>query len=41
MLSAERFVAAGFYLILRQLAQSTCWLEGLVCSLQDVKGGFC
>ena len=41
MLSAERFVAPGFCLILRKLAESACWLEGLVCSWQDVEGGFC
>ena len=39
MLSAERFVAPGFRLILRSLVESACWLEDVVCSLQDVKGG--
>ena len=40
MLSAERFVAPGFCLILCKLADSACLLEGVVCSLQDVEGGF-
>ena len=41
MLSAERFVAPGFRLISYKLTDSSCWLEGVVCSLQDVEGGFC
>ena len=40
-LSAERLVALGFCLISCKLVDSACWLEGVVCSLQDVKGGFC
>ena len=40
MLSAERFVAPGFCLISYKLADSTCWPVGVVCCLQDVKGGF-
>ena len=40
ILSVESFVAHGFYLILSKLAQSACWLEGVVCPLQDVEGGF-
>ena len=41
MLSAERFVAPWFCLISCKLADSTCWLEGVVCSLPDVEVGFC
>ena len=41
MLSAERLVALGFCLISCKLADSACWLEGMVCSLKDVEGGFC
>ena len=41
MLSSERFVALGFCLILRKLAESACWLEGVVGSLQDVAEWFC
>ena len=41
MLCAERFVAPGFCLISYKLADSACWVDGVVCSLQDVEGGFC
>ena len=40
MLSAERFVAAGFYLILPQLAQSAFWLEGWFALCKMLKEGF-
>ena len=41
MLSAESFVATGFFLIPCKLADSGCWLEGVVFSLQDVEGRVC
>ena len=37
MLSAERFVAPRFFLISCKLVGPACWLEGMVCSLQDVE----
>ena len=41
MLSAECFVAPAFCLISCKLRDSACWLEVVVCILQDVEGGFC
>ena len=40
MLSAERFVAPGFCLVLCKLTESACWTESAVCSLQGFEGGF-
>ena len=41
MLSAEGFAIPGFCLISCKLADLACWLEGVMCSLQDAEGGFC